>query len=177
MTPSPLPEFKVRYLKPGEIFLATEPSLVTTVLGSCISITMHHRASRLSVICHAAMPSSNQARNRKKLEDFLYVDSCLTWMIGQYSEKQIKPRDIEVKMFGGSSMFTDHGPLRPDTNVGRKNIDTALDILRRNGFTLAAWNVGGSQGRKLINNTATGEILTKFITRSEASCIDFGGKK
>ena len=177
MAASSLPEFKVHYLKPGEIFLTTVPSLVTTVLGSCVSVTMHHRTSRMSVICHAAMPSSDQARHRKGKDDFLYVDSCLTWMIGQYSEKKIIKRDIEVKMFGGASMFTDRGLLGPDTNVGRKNIDAALDILRRNGFTLAAWNVGGSQGRKLIFNTATGEILTKFITRSEASCIDFGGKK
>ena len=99
------PRIRTCYLKPGEIHLAIAPSLVTTVLGSCLSVTMHHRATGMSVICHAVMPSIERDRNGKKEAAFQYVDSSLEWMIEQYTTKGIRMSDIEVKMFGGAAIF------------------------------------------------------------------------
>lgn len=171
------PGTKTRYLKPGEIHLALDPSLITTVLGSCLSITMHHRTTRMSVICHAVMPSIVQGRDRKKGAAFQYVDSSLQWMIDQYTGKEIRLSDIEVKMFGGAAMFQDTRSLGKDMNIGKRNVDAALAFFKKRRIPLKAWNVGGNRGRKLIFNTLTGEVLVKFITRTEASQIDCGGRK
>jgi len=168
---------KACYLKPGEVHLTIDPSLVTTVLGSCLSITMHHRATGMSVICHAAMPSIAQDRNGKKEAVFQYVDSSLQWMIEQYTGKGVRLRDIEVKMFGGSAMFQDTRSLGKNMNVGKKNVDVALAFFKKHRIRLKAWNVGGNRGRKIIFNTRTGEVLAKFITGAEASQIDFGGRR
>ncbi len=177
MTRTAEPEIKTCYLKPGEIHLALAPSLVTTVLGSCLSITMHHRTTRMSVICHAVMPSIAEGRDGKKDAAFQYVDSSLQWMIGQYTGKGIRLRDIEVKMFGGAAMFQDTRSLREDMNIGKRNVDAALAFLKRHRIPLKAWNVGGNRGRKLIFNTLTGEVLAKFITRADTSEIDYRGRK
>lgn len=177
MTGTTSPKPKTCYLKPGEILAASEPFLITTVLGSCLSVTMHHKATKTSLICHAAMPSGAEARDKKRGNIFLYVDSSLQWMIDHYAEKDIRLRDIEVKMFGGAAMFQDAGSSQRDLSVGKKNIDVALTFLKKHRISLAAWNVGGSRGRKLIFNTMTGEVLAKFITKAEISFIDCGGKK
>ncbi len=171
------PGIKTCYLKPGEIHLTLDPSLVTTVLGSCLSITMHHRPTRMSVICHAVMPSIAQGRDAKKDGAFQYVDSSLQWMIEQYTGKGIRLRDIEVKMFGGAAIFQDTGSLGGDMNIGKRNVEAALAFLKRHRIPLKAWNVGGNRGRKLIFNTLTGDVLAKFITKTHASQIDSGGRK
>ena len=44
-------------LKPGELLICREPHEVTTVLGSCVSITMFNARLGLAAICHAMLPS------------------------------------------------------------------------------------------------------------------------
>ncbi len=170
---------KTLYLKPGEIHLTREPSLITTVLGSCISITMHHKATGFSVICHAVMPSRSEARKKDDngIDIFQYVDSSLEWMISQCRKNGIKPESVEVKMFGGAAQFNEAKTLWRDLGVGKRNIEVAMETLKKNTVKLTAWNVGGNQGRKLIFNTLTGEVLARFISRTDVSLIDLGGRK
>lgn len=170
---------RTHYLKPGEVYLANEPSLVTTVLGSCITITMHHRPTGLSIMCHAVLPSRSDARKRDSegRDIFQYVDSSIEWMVAQYEKLGIKPGAVEVKMFGGAAMFPETGTPARDIGVGRKNIDTAVDALEKHHMSLTAWNVGGNQGRKLIFNSLTGEVLARFIARSYPATAAAGGKK
>jgi chemotaxis protein CheD len=170
---------KTHYLKPGEIHITSEPSLITTVLGSCLCLTMHHKPTGLSVICHAVMPS--RVESRKKVETdkgiFQYVDSSLEWMIAQYKKSGIELASVEVKMFGGAAMFSDKGPASIEIGVGKRNIETAIELLKKKRLKLTAWNVGGNQGRKLIFNTLTGEVLARFIMKSGAIQIKSGVKK
>lgn len=170
---------KTHYLKPGEIHITSEPSLVTTVLGSCLSLTMHHKPTGLSVICHAVMPSRAGARTKNDSDKsiFQYVDSSLEWMIAQYEKSGIEPSSVEVKMFGGAAMFADAGPAAKELGVGKRNIETAIELIKKRRLKLTAWNVGGNQGRKLIFNTLTGEVLARFIMKGSLSQIDFGVKK
>ena len=81
------------YLKPGEMFMSREPSLITTVLGSCISITMHHKPTGLSIICHAVLPLREESRNKREdgKDIFQFVDSSIEWMVSQYEKGRIKP--------------------------------------------------------------------------------------
>ena len=161
--------FPTRYLKPGEIHLTDKPAIITTVLGSCISVTMYDKHTRLAAICHAVLPTENTTgkRNHKKHDIFQYVDSSLEWMLEQFEKKGMKRRDIEVKMFGGAEMFAQTRPGKISIAVGKKNIETALRIIEENHLKLAAWNIGGNRGRKVIFNTTTGEVFAKFVSKTD----------
>jgi len=155
------------YLKPGEIYLTKEPTLITTILGSCLCITMLHRQSGSGAICHAVMPCINDTRKKTidKREPFQYVDSSIEWMIKQYEKNRIRYYDIEVKMFGGSEMFSSNKKNAWNHAVGKKNIETAIDVLKSLNLRLKSWNVGGDKGRKIIFNTLTGEVLVKYVNK------------
>jgi chemotaxis protein CheD len=170
---------KTHYLKPGEVYAAREPALVTTVLGSCISVTMRHAPTGLSIMCHAVLPSRAGARKRdvEGRDIFQYVDTSIEWMVSQFEKMLIKPSAVEVKMFGGAAMFPDAGSKTRDLGVGRKNIDNAVETLKKFNMNLTAWNVGGSQGRKLIFNTLNGEVLARFIARTDPTLLASGGKR
>ncbi len=152
------------YLKPGELVITQEPCRVTTVLGSCLSVTMFFAPSRIAALCHAVLPSYQQIRSPHGIkEPFHYVDSALQWMVAEFARLGVKRTQIEVKMFGGASMFSRQDVDKEASSVGRKNIEAALVVLQREGLRLNAWNVGGNRGRKLIFDTHSGEVLTKLL--------------
>lgn len=181
MNPSGNAQLPVHYLKPGEIHLTSTPAMVTTILGSCLCVTMYHKYTRLAAICHAVMPSANSLS--RKYDDhrdiFQYVDSSVEWMVQQFEIKGIKRHDIEVKMFGGAEMFTDGTAGSSPVSVGKKNIDVALRTIEMNRLKLTAWNIGGKKGRKVIFNTLTGEVFAKYVNRTDntMTLVDYGREK
>lgn len=154
-----LPEIETVFLKPGEICLLERPAKVTTILGSCIAVTMYNARLGKAAMCHAVLPKYSKTR---KHDTFQYVDSSIIHMIEKLESMGSSRTEIEVKMFGGASMFSKHDTIA----VGRRNIETAITVMSGQKLNLKAWNVGGSRGRKLIFDTSTGEVFVKFIKQT-----------
>ena len=156
------------YLKPGELCVSRRPVVVTTVLGSCVSATFFHQASGLAAICHALQPKC--PKGEQCLEScnmrYRYAVCAIQAMTRQMSSRGIRPREIEVKLFGGAALI---GSVRPETaaiSMGRQNVTAAMETINDCGLFLKVMDVGGSFGRKIIFDTATGEVLMKRLRRT-----------
>lgn len=152
------------YLKPGEFYFSDDPSIVTTILGSCVSVTMFNAEYRCGAICHAVLPEYSSTG-----ESFRYVNSSIRTMVQAFQHYGIDHAHIEVKLFGGSDVLPVHESRRQQATVGKQNIDAALRTLEREHLRLAASDLGGIQGRKILFNTHTGEILLKRVHQIERS--------
>jgi len=151
------------YLKPGEWYCGQEPVLITTVLGSCVAVTMFNRQTRLAAMCHALMPACGEKRHCRQLcDEFSRYTSCIVPRMAEvYFERGIAAGSIEVKLFGGShSLSTDS---RDSLKVGTRNLDHAMTSIRKDGLKLVKWDVGGSKGRKLLFDTYSGGVLMKRL--------------
>ena len=62
MSPHRLKSLPGHYLKPGEMHLAMEPTVISTLLGSCVSVTMFHPQRRIGAICHGLLPACREGR-------------------------------------------------------------------------------------------------------------------
>ena len=71
--------------------------------------------------------------------------------------------EIEVKLFGGSDMFPSDGGKSTAMNVGKQNIESALQGIELEGLKLTTCDVGGSGGRKILFYTHTGEVFLKRL--------------
>lgn len=151
------------YLKPGELHFASGPTMVTTVLGSCVSVTMFERTSGFAAICHALLPEGSRT------DIFRYVDTSIIHMLDLFSERGMHPSRLEVKLFGGADLI---GAGRGRICVGRRNVAIARQVLAAAGLDVAAADVGGSRGRKLLFYTHTGEVLLKRLRRDEQVAQD-----
>ena len=49
------------FLQTGDCFIGVQPTLVNTVLGSCLAVTMHAPKMGIGTICHAFLPDSSDA--------------------------------------------------------------------------------------------------------------------
>lgn len=158
-----------RYLKPGELLCPERPSLISTILGSCVAITLYNHHAPLGGICHAVLPYSNGK------QDARYVDQALRRMLECFDRAGIKRGNIAAKLFGGADTMpmTDRHGKEEIGAVGRKNISAARALIAREGLHIAASDVGGLEGRKIFFYSHTGEIfLRRFpireTTRSQA---------
>lgn len=149
------------YLKPGELVLTEEAIMVTTVLGSCISVTMFHPESGIAAICHAMLPRGAGSTS------FKYVDTAVHHMAAYFLRRKVRRDELQAKLFGGADMFNSSRPSVRNLTVGWQNIATATQCLQALGLTPSATDVGGKQGRKLIFTTDTGTVFLKKLDRQE----------
>ncbi len=146
------------YLKPGELVITEEPTMVTTVLGSCVSVTMFNARRGVAAICHGMLPHGG------KSENFKYVDTAVRYMIGYFNKLEIDRKEIEVKFFGGADMFNTVESSTRNLTVGWQNISAATRCLKEYGMTPTTSDVGGKKGRKLIFTTDTGIVYLKRLS-------------
>ncbi len=155
----------VVYLKAGEMHYADQPSLVVTVLGSCLSVTMYSARLGLGGICHGLLPAcEDKGKCSTCGEGFKYIDCSLRNMIALFDKAGAKRSEIEVKSFGGADLFSRAVNSRGLVSVGRQNILMAEGILAREGFSIRKQDVGGLRGRKVYFYTHTGEVLLKRLS-------------
>jgi chemotaxis protein CheD len=149
------------YIHPGEVCFASNPIVVSTVLGSCLSITMFSSKIKYAGISHCQLPNcrSENFDCNNCLEPFKYVNCTIFQMIKKFEQLQIHRNDIEVKIFGGADVFKTSSGEKKESTIGKQNIQTALETLAVNKMNAAVTDVGGVQGRKIIFFTETGEIF------------------
>ena len=155
------------YLKPGELFVGEEGMMVETLLGSCVAVSMFATRYRVGSICHSLLPSCrNETPCTTVCQDGpRYVDCSIRRMLTWFLTHGVLRKEIVVKLFGGSDLLSGpEGSLRK--GVGRQNIERALAVIDEEGLYLAASDVGGLRGRKILFKTYTGEIFLKRLQRS-----------
>jgi chemotaxis protein CheD len=157
----------VVFLRPGEIYFSGEPSVVVTVLGSCLSVTMFCRRRGLGGICHGILPQCGGHKDCPSChEGFKYIDCAIRKMVSLFDQQQVSRGEIEVKCFGGADMFT-KTIEQAGVSVGRQNIASAERVLASEGLRLQASDVGGILGRKIFFYTHTGDVLLKRLRREQ----------
>lgn len=142
------------------MILGTAPTQVSTVLGSCVSLTLFSPEHRIGAICHALLPTRS-ANDPEAETGFRYVDDSIRLMLDEFFRIGLCATQLVAKLFGGSDLMAAVTGVRQSRSVGRQNIETALSVLERAGLSLAASDVGGNWGRKLVFLTHTGEVFIK----------------
>lgn len=146
------------------MYIEREPAVVSTVLGSCISVVMFWPALKIGGMCHAMLPSFNVCVvGEGSSYTNKFVDSSIAYMHSRFRSWGAFPSDIEVKVFGGADMFrTEAGKVKRET-IGAKNTQAAFASLADLGYRITAQDVGGDMGRKLYFYSAEGRVFMKNL--------------
>jgi chemotaxis protein CheD len=164
----PFPEslgLPVGHVSIGDCAFAVRPVVLTTVLGSCVSVTMHHPGRRVGGMFHAMLPCRTLRRHRSRASDCTFADLAVAAMVERFRDAGMPPQELEVKLFGGANTLQESyaEDLREMLDVGRKNVETALAALARYGLRPKVRDVLGALGRKLYFCTATGEVWLSYL--------------
>lgn len=152
------------FLKPGEAIVSPDPILVSTVLGSCIAVTMYSPGKRVGAICHAMLP-----KNLKQDDDLLYVDSAVLYLYRRMTEYD-GLSDLVIKLFGGAQVLASGYSTATRKSVGEQNVMQAKNTLEQLGLLAAKTDVGGQMGRKLFFSMKTGDVYLRKLTLNAIAC-------
>jgi chemotaxis protein CheD len=152
-------DLKQHFLFPCMIFCDRDECLVSTVLGSCVSVCLYEPVMRAGGINHFMLPFWNG----EGLASPKFGNIAVARLIADMESLGCRAAQLKAKVFGGAKVLS--AKINSELNVGERNIQSAMDALNRAGIPVAAASVGEDYGRKIIFNTATGEILLKRISR------------
>jgi chemotaxis protein CheD len=153
------PDIATRYLLVAEGGVYAKPTAVTTVLGSCVTVTFHCPRQRMGAAFHALLPrQADYERDTPGIQVFRYVDTAVAAICDKLAQLGVRRQDIACKIFGGANAMFQH-----EISVGPKNVQAAFETLAGFPLRITATNVGGNQGRKLLFITHTGEVFIKQL--------------
>ena len=101
-----LEQYPKVFLQTGDCFLGVRPTLVSTVLGSCVAVTMCDPTRGIGAICHAFLPDSVSFKNTTREPQVCrFVDTALENMFSSLHKLKVPQENLVVKVFGGASML------------------------------------------------------------------------
>ena len=132
----------------------SKPHLVTTVLGSCVSVCLWDPIGRFGGINHYLLP----LWNGEGLPTPKYGNIAIDKLIDQVRGRSTNPDKIIAKLFGGASMWEKADGLLA---IGKRNIELAEGMLEQRKIRIISSDLGGNRGRKIIFNTEDGTVLMR----------------
>ncbi len=145
---------KRHYLYPGTLFVHRQAHLVTTVLGSCISVCIWNQTSQLGGINHYLLP----LWNGEGLPTPKYGNIAIAKLVEKVRALSNPGDRLIAKVFGGASMWEKTEGLLA---IGQRNIEFAIEALESHKIPIVGSDMGGYHGRKVIFNSGDGTVLMR----------------
>lgn len=131
--------------------------LRTTGLGSCVGVTLYDPVLTLAGLVHIMLPQAPQGEVAVRTK---YADTGITWLHREMLRAGASSARLIAKIAGGAQMFKmlGQGDLM---RIGPRNVEATLQVLSELGVRVAGQEVGGSVGRTIEMDPATGLLQVR----------------
>ncbi|RLF16196.1 MAG: hypothetical protein DRJ66_03390, partial [Thermoprotei archaeon] len=144
----------------GEYAVARSPSsLATWALGSCVGIILYDPIRKLGSLSHCMLP---EPRSPNNMNDCKYVSVAVTDMISALMKYGSSPFSLRAAVIGGANIFG----FNKTFDVGKRNVQKAIETLRAKGIQIDVMDTGGNRGRNVVFLISTGEIFVSYTSKS-----------
>lgn len=131
------------------------PDCIRTVLGSCIGIALYDRVAKVGGMAHVILPESSEGSGDPRK----FADTAVGLLLERLLERSAEPKRIAAKIAGGAAMFGDEHAA----TLGRRNAEAVEAKLKQQAIRLVASAIGGTKGRKMMLDPATGNVKVEII--------------
>ena len=145
------------YLYPSALYAEKERCLVDTILGSCVAVCLFDKVKNIGGINHYMLTLWNGNGLASPKFGNVATEKLIEKMLKNGATKE----NMVAKVFGGANQ------MESSMNIGQRNVDVAKEILAQNNIKIIAENIGGSVGRKLRFDSGKGQVMMKFLNKSD----------
>ncbi len=147
-----------QYIGPGGFHSSREDIVISTLLGSCISVALFDLSVPVGGINHFMLPQSRTTEidgERAK-----YGVNAMEILINDILKKGGSKRKLRAKVFGGSTVIS----LKTEAvfNVPKMNINFAFGFLDVERIPVDAYSVGGALARKIYFFPVNARVLMRY---------------
>jgi chemotaxis protein CheD len=144
------------FLKPGFLYVADKPTAISTVVGSCVAISLYDRHRLVCGTNHFQYPFIGDKHKATARYGNVAVSALIEMMLQNGS----KLKHLEAQIFGGA-----HNADISPQNIGRENVGVARKVITRKKIPIVSEDVGGQKGRKVIINTDMNQIVVVKVDK------------
>ena len=138
------------HLEPGYVYCSGKGAIIRTVLGSCVAVCLWDCKKNAGAMNHYMHPMYNEKENRTTYYGNIALPVLVNMMRREFGSSK---KDLHAQIFGGGSLFNSKKIM-----VGEDNIKIARSFISKTGIRLVSEDVGGNMGRKILFDTATGQV-------------------
>lgn len=155
---SKLPEREEVSLALGAVMVAERPTIVRTVLGSCVAVILHVPRLAISALCHAQMPEKRDERGCRAgcskpclaissfPRELFYVTCSIRFMLTQLRQRSVANHEIVATLVGGANVVP---AISTRWSVAKRNLAVARTILDIENIPITYSDTGGVHGRAI----------------------------
>jgi chemotaxis protein CheD len=159
--PAPSPEeLNQIFIVPGSLYCTSEPCVVSTVLGSCVSLCLWDSVNRVGGMNHYVLPYAPAGASGLR-----YGDVAIEALWHAMERLGTTRRQVRAKVFGGAAVL----PVGHDETVGERNVRLALAWLSDHGIPVISSHTGGQTGLQIRFNTGDGTVTVRSIAPQHAA--------
>ena len=148
---------EVASILPGEFFVSSEPMVVYTVLGSCISACIRDPIVGVGGMNHFMLPEPKADGNDSWGKSIRYGSYAMESLINEILKCGGLKNRLEIKLFGGGKIY------EGNIDVGAINAEWVVSYLKNEGLVTAKADLGDVFPRKVYYFTDSGRVLMKKI--------------
>jgi len=148
---------EVRVDMAGYIVDCRSVELVTSV-GSCIGICLYDSIRRCGGLAHIMLPRSSLGPQEPLPGK--YADTAIAALVKSIRDLTKSENRLTAKIAGGANMFATTAANGLD--IGAKNIRATKEVLEQHRIRLIGEDVGGSHGRRISFNLASGVTVVRL---------------
>lgn len=141
---------------PGEYYVTSNQEVVTTVLGSCISVCVYDPVNLIGGMNHFMLPSGNNDSDIMS-QSFRYGDVAMEKLVNVILRHGGNKAELIFKAFGGGQI------IKNMTSIGQRNISFLHKFMTMEGYKLSASDLGGPHPRKVVFNPLDGKVKLKRL--------------
>lgn len=150
----------------GGVHASAEPTVIKTLLGSCVAVCLWDARTRAGGMNHFLLP--DDGLDGAGLDATRFGVHAMDCLIGEMLKLGADPRRVVAKVFGGASVLALNGRAG---DVPGANLSFVRAFLARESLHVAATSVGGTLPRQIRFFTDSGKVLVRRIMAPKARAI------
>ena len=145
----------------GGYYVSKEPSVVKTILGSCISVCLFESENKIGGMNHFMLPESKDLDNLDDYNNTRYGIYATEVTLNDILKLGGKKSNITAKVFGGGNVLP--GVTSNVLKIADKNINFAKKFLSDENIPIISEDIGGNSPRKVFFFNTENKIMLKKL--------------
>lgn len=142
---------------PGQYHATDDGTILTTVLGSCVSVCLYDTFNGVGGMNHYMLPGDPGKQSKSGSGSARYGTHAMKLLLEHVIQLGANHANMEAKVFGAGKVMDGM------CDVGRQNADFAMRYLKDLNIRISAVDVGDTCPRKIYFSPNSGQVFVKRI--------------
>ncbi|MFD2112922.1 chemotaxis protein CheD [Thiorhodococcus fuscus] len=164
-----------RFLYPGEYYVTREPMLISTLLGSCVSVCLFDSEAHVMGMNHFLLPMRSWSVDQPLLDSEAgrYGLWAMELLVNGMLALGARRGRLRAKAFGGGNVLDSLTPPSPGREaIGTANVHFVRRFLDQDGIALVAQDLGGDHGRQIHFYGGDYAVYLRRIPRAQSMSVE-----